>query len=218
MPVQVPAVQGRPASVRTLDAIGDDQMSVQQRVALPGGPVVEPDRQHPLSGHMLDTAMAAAGPQVLVQIGDRLSQPRVMRGQHRSSGGRVTQPIQDGDALGRPQHDVEGGHGVAAMGAAEQLAGGGVPALEHSLEPARRCFALQPQAAGTGAIPPAWGLTVARQVLLVVGGQLTGVVLLPADRELGDVGHHPAAPLPLSLARANAPVVHCSSEKIARLG
>ena len=72
MPVQVPAVQGRPASVRTLDPVGHHQMGVQQRITLPGGPVVEPDRQQPLSGHMLDTAVAAAGAQVLVQVGDRL--------------------------------------------------------------------------------------------------------------------------------------------------
>src|SRR5512132_4471906 len=60
----------------------------------------------------------------------------------------------------------------------------------------------QPQAVGAGAVPPAWTLTVARQVLLVVGGQLAGVILLPPYRELGDVGHHPAAPLPHSLAPA----------------
>jgi hypothetical protein len=37
------------------------------------------------------------------------------------------------------------------------------------------------------------GLAVAGQVLLVVGGQLAGVIILPPYRELGDVGHHPAA-------------------------
>jgi hypothetical protein len=58
--VQVPTVQCRPASVRPLDAVGHHQMGVQQRVALPGGPVVEPDRQQPLAGHVLDTAMTAA--------------------------------------------------------------------------------------------------------------------------------------------------------------
>jgi hypothetical protein len=36
-------------------------MGVQQRIAFSGGPVVEPDRQHPLAGHVLDTAVAAAG-------------------------------------------------------------------------------------------------------------------------------------------------------------
>ena len=108
MPVQVPAVQGRPASVRPLDAVGDDQMGVQQRVALSGRPVVEPDRQQPLSGHVLDTAMAAAGPQVLVQVADRLGQPGVMGGQHRPAGGRVAEAVEDRDALGRPQHHVEG--------------------------------------------------------------------------------------------------------------
>jgi len=136
MPIEVAAVQGRPASVRPLDAVGDDQVGVQQRVAFAGCPVVEPDRQQPLSGHVLDTAMATAGPQMLVQVGDGLGQPGVMGSRYRSSSGRVTQAVEDGDALGRPQDHVEGGHGVATVGAAEQLAGGRVAALEHGLEPA----------------------------------------------------------------------------------
>ena len=96
--------------------------------------------------------------------------------------------------LRRPQDHIKGGDGIAAVLPAEQLAGGGVAALEHGLEPGHGCFALQPQAAGAGAVPPAWGLAVAGQVLLVVGGQLAGVVGLPAYRELGDVGHHPLLP------------------------
>jgi hypothetical protein len=124
--------------------------------------------------------VAAAGPQVLVQVGDRLGQPSMMRRQDRPAGSRVTQAVQDGDAFGRPQDDVEGGHGVPAVGAAEQLASCRVAALEHSLEPGHRCFALQSQAGGAGAVPPAWGLAVAGEVLLVVGGQLAGVVGLPA--------------------------------------
>ena len=80
MPVQVPAVQGRPASVRPLDPVGHHQMGVQQRIALPGCPVVEPDRQQPLSGHVLDTTMASPGSQVFVQVGDRLGQSSMMGG------------------------------------------------------------------------------------------------------------------------------------------
>jgi hypothetical protein len=57
--------------------------------------VVEPDCQQPLSGHVLDTAMAAAGAQVLVQVGDRLGQPGVMGRQHRPSGGWVAQAVED---------------------------------------------------------------------------------------------------------------------------
>jgi hypothetical protein len=70
---------------------------------------------------MLDTAMAAAGPQVSVQVGDCLGQTRVMGGQHRPAGGRVTKAVEDRDAFGRAQHHVEGGHGGAAVGPAEQL-------------------------------------------------------------------------------------------------
>jgi hypothetical protein len=92
MPIQVPAVQGRPASVRPLDAVGDDQMGVQQRVALPGRPVVEPNGQQPLSGHMLDPAVAAAGPQVSVHVADRHGQAGVMGLEDRSAGGRIPRP------------------------------------------------------------------------------------------------------------------------------
>jgi hypothetical protein len=51
---------------------------------------------------------------------------------------------------------VEGWHGVAAVGTAEQLAGCGVAAFEHGLEPGHGCFACQPEAAGAGAVPAAW--------------------------------------------------------------
>jgi hypothetical protein len=101
------------------------------------------------------------------------------------------------------------------MRAPEQLPGGGIAALEHPLEPRHRCFALQPEAAGAGAVPPAWGLAVARQILFVVGGQLAGVVLLPPHRQLGDVGHHPAAsPLAFVGASERTPGALLSSDQM----
>ena len=145
MPIQVPAVHGRPASVRPLHPVGDNQMSVQQRIALPRCPVVKADRQQPLSGHMLDTAMAAAGPQMVVQVADRLGQPGVMGGQHGSSGGWVTEAVEGGHALGRPQDHVECGDGVAAVRTAQQLPDIRVPTLEHGLEPGGGCFACSPR-------------------------------------------------------------------------
>ena len=54
-----------------------------------------------------------------------------MGGQHRPAGRRIAQAVEDRDALGRPQHHVERRHGVAAVRAAEELAGVGVAALEH---------------------------------------------------------------------------------------
>ena len=132
--------------------------------------MVEPDRQQPLSVHVLDTAVTSAGPQVSVQVGNRLADTSMVGRQHCSSGDRVAQPVEDRDALGRPQHQVEGRYGIAAVGAAQELAGRRVATLEHGLEPGRRCFALQPQGGGAGAVPPSWGLTVAGQVRLVVGG------------------------------------------------
>ena len=118
MPVQVPAVQRCPASVRPLDAVGHHQVGVQQRVAFAAGAMVEPDRQQPLSGHVLDTAMAAAGPQVSVQVGDRLADTSVMSREHRPAGGRITQGVEDRDALGGAQHHVKGRHRIATMRAA----------------------------------------------------------------------------------------------------
>jgi hypothetical protein len=117
-------------------------MGVQQRVTLSGGPVVEPDRQQPLSGHVLDTAMAAAGPQVSVQVGGRLADTGVLGGQHRPAGRHIPKSVQDGHALGRPQDHVKGWHGVAAVRAAEEFPGVGVAALEHAAEARRGCFAL----------------------------------------------------------------------------
>ena len=106
--------------------------------------MVEPDRQRPLSGHMLDTAMATASTKVLIQVANRLRQPGMMGRHHSSSGGRVTEAVENGLALGRTQDHIKGGHRVAAMGAAQQLPGRGVAAFEHGLEPGHGCFALQP--------------------------------------------------------------------------
>ena len=88
--------------------------------------------------------MAAAGPQVLVQVADRLGQPRVMGPEDRPAGSRIPQAVEDRDTLGRPQDQVEGGHGVAAVGAAEELASCRVAALEHGLEPGHKCFPSNP--------------------------------------------------------------------------
>ena len=95
---------------------------------------------------MLDTAMATADAQVSIQVSDHLGQPGVMGGQHGSAGGRVTETVEDRDALGRTQDQVERWDGVAAVGAAEQIPGRRVPALKHGLEPGHRSFALQPSA------------------------------------------------------------------------
>jgi hypothetical protein len=135
--------------------------------------MVEPNRQQPLSGHVLVSAMAAERAQVSVQVGDRLADTNMVGGQDGSAGGRVPEAVEDRDALGRAQDHIKGGHGVPAVAAAEELAGVGVAALEHGLEPGRRCFALQPEAGGAGAVPPPRTLAVARQILFVVGGQLT---------------------------------------------
>jgi hypothetical protein len=167
--------------------------------------VVEPDRQQPLSGHVLDAAVAAARPDVLVQVGDRLGDAGVVGGQHRPPDGGVAEAVEERDALGRAQDHVEGGHGVATVRSAEELPGGGVAALEHPPEARDRCFAFHAECRRGLAVPAAWGLAVAGQVRLVVGGQLAGVILLPPHRQLDHVGHHPAAASSPPLAPATHP-------------
>jgi hypothetical protein len=187
-------------------------MGVQQRIALAAGAVVEANRQQPFTLDVLVAAVAAPRPQVLVQVGGRLADAGVMRLQDGPAGGWVAEAVEDRDALGRPQDHVEGRHRALAVGAAEKPLGVGVAALEHALEPRRRCFALQPEGGGAGAVPPSWGLAVAGQVLLVVGGQLAEVVVLAADRELGHIRHHLPLPPRLRWRERMHPLVHCSSD------
>jgi hypothetical protein len=70
-----------------LDPVGDDQMGVQQRVAFPGCPVVEADRQEPLAMDTLMSAVAAARPDVGVQVGDRLGHAGMVGRQDCSASG-----------------------------------------------------------------------------------------------------------------------------------
>jgi acetyl-CoA carboxylase carboxyltransferase component len=79
---------------------------------------------------------------VLIQVGDRLADAGVVGGQGGPTGRGIAQAVQDRDALGGAQDQVEGRHRVAAAGTAEQLPGVGVVALEHPPEAGRRCFAL----------------------------------------------------------------------------
>jgi hypothetical protein len=62
VPVKVPAVQRCPASVRPLGPVGHHQVGVQQRVTLPGRPMVEPNGEQPLSGHVLVSTVTTPGP------------------------------------------------------------------------------------------------------------------------------------------------------------
>jgi hypothetical protein len=63
--------------------------------------------------------------------------------EHGPAGRRISKSVEDGHALGGAQDHVKPGHGVAAVRAAEELAGVGVAALEHPPEPRHRCFAVQ---------------------------------------------------------------------------
>jgi hypothetical protein len=82
---------------------------MQQRVPRPAGPVVEPDRQQSPSVHVLVAAVVTAGPQVVVQVADRLTDTSVVGAQHRPAGRRVAQAVQDRHALGGAQDHSKAG-------------------------------------------------------------------------------------------------------------
>jgi hypothetical protein len=133
-----------------------------------------------------------------------------------SGSGRVAQAVEDRDALGRPQDHVERRDGVAAMRPAQQLPSHRVAAHEHGLEPGGHgCFALQPERCQPGAVPPARGLAVARQIRLVVGGQLPGVVRLPPTESLAMSATTRPLPSRLRWRRQRTRGALLSSEKIA---
>jgi hypothetical protein len=180
--------------------------------------MIKADRQNPSSGHVLDTTMAAAGPQVLVQVADRLADTDVMRRQDRLAGGQVTEAVEDRDALGRPQDHIKAGHSIPAIGTAQQLPSRRVAALEHGLEAGHGCFALQPKGCwrrrrttdlGThrGQTDTARGRWPAR-----------GCSTPPAPPRVWRCRPPPAVPSPPALARANAPLVHCSPQTITGRG
>ena len=213
MPIQVPAVQGRPPSVRApgpgwprpdgCAAAGHPLWTSGGRSRPPARPV------RTRAGHR----RGRGGPPG-ARPGRRPPRPARRDGRPAPPGRWPGHPGRRGS---RRSWSAAGPHRTPGRrcghGAAQQLARRRVAALEHGLEPGRRCFALQPQAGGAGAVPPARGLAVAGQILLVVGGQLTGVIGLPAHRQLGDVGHHPPLP-PAFVGASNAPLVHCSPQKM----
>jgi hypothetical protein len=169
-----------------------DQLPLQRRpVDRVGGAAVPVDVPS-VATNMLRPAVATAGAELPVQVGGRLRQPGVVGGQHRPAGRRIPEPVEDRDALGRAQHQVKAGDRVTAVLAAQQLPGLRVAALDQPPEALLGGFPLQAEAGGAVAVPAAWGLAVAGQVLLAVVGEAFQVVVLAARRQLGHVQHHPS--------------------------
>ena len=204
------AVQ-RPSGPWTRLAI--TRWGVQQRTAFSGRPVVEPHGQDPLPGHVLDTAVAAAGPQVLVQIADRLGQPSVMGLEHRPAGRRVPQAVEDRDALGLRSTTSKAGTARLPWGrpAARRCRGCGPRTW-----PGTRPPMLRPAALGRGRQRRTTGLGTRRGQTGTARGRwpAPGCSTPPALPRAWRCRPPPAAPSPPSLARANAPLVHCSPRTI----
>jgi hypothetical protein len=182
---------------------------MNEGVALARGAVVEPHRQQAAAPNMLRPAVATAGAELPVQVGGRLRQPHVVGVQHRPPGRGIPQAVQDGDALGRAQHQVKAGDGVAAVLAAEQLPVLGSRPWMSRRNPSLEASPSRPRLAEPRPYRPAWGLAVAGQVLLAVVGEPAQVVVLAASGELGHVQHHPRPP-PAPRCASERTLVHCS--------
>jgi hypothetical protein len=199
MAVQVATIKRRPATIRPLHPVGHDHVGVQQRVARPRRAVVKPDRDQPPTRDVVAAAMAASGADMFFQVAERLGGRLLVRGQHLGGDVGVAQAVQQRHALGRAEDHVEGGHAAVAVRAAEQLAGVGVAAVEDAHERLGGGGAVLAERGGALAEPAAGGLAVAGEVLLAVVGDLAEVVVLAADRQLGDVHDHPRNPPVLAL-------------------
>ncbi len=156
VPVQVATIQRRPATIRTPDTVRNDHVGVQQRIACPRGPMVEPDRQQAVAGHMVAASMAAAGADVLLEVAERFGGRLVVGVQHMGGDLGVAQAVQQRHALGRPQHHIEGRYAPLAVAAAKQLACLGVAAVEHPHERLGTGGAFLAERLGPPAEPAAW--------------------------------------------------------------
>jgi hypothetical protein len=110
--------------------------------------------------------------------------------QHLGGDLRIAEPVQERDALGRPQHHIEGGDPMLAVRAAQQLPGVGWRPWKTRTNASVLAIPLLVQRSGGAAEPAAWWLAVAGQVLFAVACDLADVAVLPANRQLGDIRHH----------------------------
>jgi hypothetical protein len=213
MPIQIPSIQGRPTSIRPLDPVGHHQMGMQQRIALSGRPVVEPDRQQPLSGHVLDTAMATASAQVSVQVPDRLGPRRC--------GGLQAPPARSPDRRARRESTRSWSAAATHQRRARHCGHAGGPAAPRSSGRGPRTWPGTPPAMLRPAAP-----AIRRRRRTTGLGTHRGQTDTPRGRRPAHGCNTPPVPptawrcrpplgcLPPSLARANAPLVHCSPRTI----
>jgi hypothetical protein len=156
----------------------------------PADPVGAPDRHEPRPPDMLRPVSARAGPDLPIQVADRGLHPGLVGIPGRPAGVLVAEGIQDGDVLDRPQHQIPRRHRVRPGSTAELLAGVGVLPGEQPPELLLRAHARLAQRRTAGAQVLARTLTVAGQVLLVVAGDLSHVVVAAAGRQLMQVRGH----------------------------
>ncbi len=175
-------------------------MRVQLGVSGPRGAVAERRGHEALRRQDRQPAAPPAdGRRGPLEVSERLAGGTVVCGPHDGAGGVVAEPVEDRDALGRRERQVERGHLEHPGGVPDRLSCHGVRGREEPAQLAGIDLATQPEQPGAGARPPAARLGLIHVVVLGAGRQagsgvdasvrLLGVVAVLPGSELRDREH-----------------------------
>ena len=135
MRVQPAAIQRRPPAVRSAAQVGDQDVSVQLRIARPRRAMPKRRRHQPRRRHDLSPAMAATDRRRrTLEIADGLEDRAVVRAADRGTHLAAADPEQDADALRRRERQIKPGDPDRARRAPQRRAVLRVKAREHPPE------------------------------------------------------------------------------------
>lgn len=163
-------------------------MGVQGRVAGPAGAVAEGGTDEAVGVVQLVAAVAAADPAcVAFEVLDGLVEGSVVAGDDIGGRGLVAQAPDQRDRLGSRQGEVH--PRPAGVRRPQRLVGAGPPAGEDGAQVVGADLALEAEAVGAPAEPPARRLADVEVVVLGAGEDFFEVVGLLADAQAADAQH-----------------------------
>jgi hypothetical protein len=190
MPVQRAAVQGRPAPVRALGEVGDQDVGVQQRIPGPAHAMLVAGCQQTAASDSLAAGMPAARPRRRpLQVPQRLPDRGVMRGDDRPDDVGSAEGVQQTHALGRAEGQIEPGHRPGTNPVGKRRAGRGVATCEQPAQPLLGDGSGKREPGGLAADPAAGSFAAAGVVLLLGVSDLVEVVVEAGGDQPADVEH-----------------------------
>lgn len=183
-------VEARPAAVRSLRRVSDQDVGVQLRIAVARGAVEVASRQVAVALDELRAAHAPAGPaRLALHVVEGGSYRLAVGGFDLDGGYGPAKAPQQGDGLGSREGEIEAGDRAAGRNAAhpdQRLPIGGVAASQHRFELCGLDFAGEGQVLGGIAEPFPGDLALAGVVVLSAFGDLVEVIALLSFAELSD--------------------------------